>query len=108
MIRRLHLSPCTIDASALKWSNSKIQVTNDMDADPHSFTKEVELTGSAEPIAKVEQLIKDVFAEVNDEIRSSKQGGICIDKDATFNEGGDLYYPKTLISFLLLLNGGGC
>lgn len=45
-------------------SGAKIQVTRDMDADPHSLTREVELTGSAESIAKVEQLIKDVLAEV--------------------------------------------
>lgn len=45
-------------------SGAKIQVTRDMDADPHSLTREVELTGSAESIAKAEQLIKDVLAEV--------------------------------------------
>ncbi|XP_024996909.1 far upstream element-binding protein 2-like [Cynara cardunculus var. scolymus] len=44
-------------------SGAKIQVTRDMDADPHSLTREVELTGSAESIAKAEQLIKDVLAE---------------------------------------------
>lgn len=45
-------------------SGAKIQVTRDMDADPHSQTRAVELTGSSESIAKAEQLIKDVLAEV--------------------------------------------
>ncbi|KAI3687361.1 hypothetical protein L1987_81056 [Smallanthus sonchifolius] len=44
-------------------SGAKIQVTRDMDADPHSHTRAVELTGSSESIAKAEQLIKDVLAE---------------------------------------------
>ncbi|KAI3522423.1 hypothetical protein L1887_00173 [Cichorium endivia] len=44
-------------------SGAKIQVTRDMDADPHSLTRTVELTGSSESIAKAEQLIKDVLAE---------------------------------------------
>lgn len=44
-------------------SGAKIQVTRDMDSDPHSLTREVELTGSAESIAKAEELIKDVLAE---------------------------------------------
>ncbi|KAJ9555796.1 hypothetical protein OSB04_010410 [Centaurea solstitialis] len=44
-------------------SGAKIQVTRDMDADPHSLTRAVELTGSAESITKAEQLIKDVLAE---------------------------------------------
>nr|XP_043628627.1 far upstream element-binding protein 2-like [Erigeron canadensis] len=44
-------------------SGAKIQVTRDMDADPHSLTREVELTGSEESIEKAERLIKDVLAE---------------------------------------------
>ncbi|KAI3706184.1 hypothetical protein L6452_23749 [Arctium lappa] len=55
--------------------------------DLHSLTREVELTGSAEPISVV-------FVEVNDEIRSSKQCDICMDEDATFNEGGDVRLPS--------------
>nr|KAJ0200755.1 hypothetical protein LSAT_V11C600303990 [Lactuca sativa] len=44
-------------------SGAKIQVTRDMDSDPHSLTRTVELTGTSESIAKAEQLIKDVLAE---------------------------------------------
>ena len=45
-------------------SGAKIQVTRDMDADPNSLTRMVELTGTSEQIAKAEQLINDVLAEV--------------------------------------------
>lgn len=45
-------------------SGAKIQVTRDMDLDPHSLTRTVELTGTSESIAKADQLIKDVLAEV--------------------------------------------
>ncbi|XP_071705108.1 uncharacterized protein [Rutidosis leptorrhynchoides] len=44
-------------------SGAKIQITRDMDADPHSQTRAVEITGSSESIAKAEQLIKDVLDE---------------------------------------------
>ncbi|KAD4384851.1 hypothetical protein R6Q59_010998 [Mikania micrantha] len=44
-------------------SGAKIQVTRDMDADPHSLTRAVEITGTSEAIAKAEQLIKEVLAE---------------------------------------------
>ncbi|XP_022001756.1 far upstream element-binding protein 2 [Helianthus annuus] len=44
-------------------SGAKIQITRDMDADPHSQTRDVEITGTADSIAKAEQLIKDVLAE---------------------------------------------
>ncbi len=44
-------------------SGAKIQVTRDMDADPNSYTRSVELQGAADSIAKAEQLIKDVLAE---------------------------------------------
>ncbi|KAF5797829.1 putative K domain-containing protein [Helianthus annuus] len=44
-------------------SGAKIQVTRDMDHDPQSLTRAVELTGTSEAIAKAEQLIKDVLAE---------------------------------------------
>lgn len=45
-------------------SGARIQVTRDMDADLNSPTRGVELTGSAEQIAKAEQLINDVLNEV--------------------------------------------
>jgi far upstream element-binding protein len=44
-------------------SGSKIQVTRDMDADPGSNNRSVELMGTPEQIAKAEQLIHDVLAE---------------------------------------------
>nr|GEY48776.1 far upstream element-binding protein 2 [Tanacetum cinerariifolium] len=44
-------------------SRAKIQVTRDMDADPNSQTRGVELTGSSESIAKAEEIIRDVLAK---------------------------------------------
>lgn len=45
-------------------SGAKIQVTRDMDADPNSTTRMVELMGTPDQIAKAEQLINDVLSEV--------------------------------------------
>lgn len=45
-------------------SGAKIQVTRDMDADPNSRSRGVELVGTPEQIAEAEQLISDVLAEV--------------------------------------------
>ncbi|KAL7166440.1 hypothetical protein ACSBR2_037169 [Camellia fascicularis] len=44
-------------------SGAKIQVTRDMDADPNSLTRMVELVGTPDQIAKAEQLIHDVLSE---------------------------------------------
>ncbi|KAL8054369.1 hypothetical protein ABFX02_05G133100 [Erythranthe guttata] len=44
-------------------SGAKIQVTRDMDADPNSSTRGVDLMGTPEQIAKAEQLINDVLSE---------------------------------------------
>ncbi|XP_042511929.1 far upstream element-binding protein 2 isoform X2 [Macadamia integrifolia] len=44
-------------------SGAKIQVTRDMDADPNSLTRMVELMGTPDQISKAEQLINDVLAE---------------------------------------------
>nr|CAN67284.1 hypothetical protein VITISV_021596 [Vitis vinifera] len=44
-------------------SGAKIQVTRDMDADPNSPTRLVELMGTPDQIAKAEQLINDVLSE---------------------------------------------
>nr|GMC50958.1 far upstream element-binding protein 1-like [Ipomoea batatas] len=46
-------------------SGAKIQVTRDMDADPSSQTRGVELMGTPEQIAKAEQLIQDVLSEAD-------------------------------------------
>jgi len=45
-------------------SGAKIQVTRDMDADPNSVTRTVELMGTPEAIASAEKLINEVLAEV--------------------------------------------
>jgi far upstream element-binding protein len=45
-------------------SGAKIQVTRDMDADPNSPTRSVEIQGTPEQIAKAEQLISEVLAQV--------------------------------------------
>ncbi|GJX84505.1 K homology domain-containing protein [Tanacetum coccineum] len=42
---------------------AKIQVTRDMDADPNSQIRGVELTGSLESIAKAKEMIRDVLAK---------------------------------------------
>ncbi|XP_047172169.1 far upstream element-binding protein 2-like [Vigna umbellata] len=44
-------------------SGAKIQVTRDMDADPNSATRTVELMGTPEAIASAEKLINEVLAE---------------------------------------------
>ncbi|AES59290.2 putative K domain-containing protein [Medicago truncatula] len=44
-------------------SGAKIQVTRDMDADPNSPNRLVELTGTSDAIATAEKLIKEVLAE---------------------------------------------
>ncbi|KDP34116.1 hypothetical protein JCGZ_07687 [Jatropha curcas] len=46
-------------------SGAKIQVTRDMDADPNSATRMVELMGTPEQIAKAEELINEVLAEAD-------------------------------------------
>ncbi|KAL0323770.1 UNVERIFIED_CONTAM: Far upstream element-binding protein 2 [Sesamum calycinum] len=46
-------------------SGAKIQVTRDMDADPNSATRGVELMGTPDQIAKAEQLINDVLSEAD-------------------------------------------
>ncbi|XP_050220132.1 uncharacterized protein LOC126670442 [Mercurialis annua] len=46
-------------------SGAKIQVTRDMDSDPSSTTRIVELMGNPEQIAKAEQLINEVLSEAD-------------------------------------------
>ena len=45
-------------------SGAKIQVTRDMDADPNSPTRMVELMGTIEVIGAFEKLINEVLAEL--------------------------------------------
>ncbi|KAG0498147.1 hypothetical protein HPP92_002838 [Vanilla planifolia] len=46
-------------------SGARIQVTRDMDADPNSQTRPVELIGTPDQISKAEQLINDVISEAD-------------------------------------------
>ncbi|XP_049399420.1 uncharacterized protein LOC125863280 [Solanum stenotomum] len=46
-------------------SGAKIQVTRDMDADPNSTNRAVELMGTPDQIAKAEQLITEVLSEAD-------------------------------------------
>ncbi|CAN4105162.1 unnamed protein product [Withania somnifera] len=46
-------------------SGAKIQVTRDMDADPNSPNRAVELMGTPDQIAKAEQLINEVLSEAD-------------------------------------------
>ncbi|XP_055812127.1 uncharacterized protein LOC129882032 [Solanum dulcamara] len=46
-------------------SGAKIQVTRDMDADPNSPNRAVELMGTPDQIAKAEQLITEVLSEAD-------------------------------------------
>ncbi|XP_058097621.1 uncharacterized protein LOC131242771 isoform X2 [Magnolia sinica] len=46
-------------------SGARIQITRDVDADPYSSTRPVELIGTLENINKAEKLIKDVIAEAD-------------------------------------------
>ena len=45
-------------------SGAKIQVTRDMDSDPNSQTRPIELMGTPEQISRAEQMISEVLAEV--------------------------------------------
>ncbi|CAL9117805.1 unnamed protein product [Musa textilis] len=61
-------------------SGAKIQVTRDMDADPNSQTRSVELMGTSEQISQAEQLINDVLSEADagasGVIAGRKHGGV--------------------------------
>ena len=46
-------------------SGAKIQITRDIDADPNSSTRMVELMGTPDAIASAEKLINEVLAEVS-------------------------------------------
>ncbi|XP_057450131.1 uncharacterized protein LOC130741297 isoform X2 [Lotus japonicus] len=46
-------------------SGAKIQITRDVDADPHSATRPVELIGTLESIEKAEKLMSAVIAEAD-------------------------------------------
>jgi far upstream element-binding protein len=60
-------------------SGAKIQVTRDMDADPNSPNRSVEIQGTPEQIAKAELLIAEVLAQadagVSDIVSSRRVGG---------------------------------
>lgn len=46
-------------------SGAKIQITRDMDAEPNSQTRAVDIIGTPEQISKAEQLINDVISEAS-------------------------------------------
>ncbi|KAG0502404.1 hypothetical protein HPP92_002476 [Vanilla planifolia] len=54
----------TIKYLQMQWG-ARIQVTRDMDADPNSQTRPVELIGTPDQISKAEQLINDVISEAD-------------------------------------------
>ncbi|KAF3333406.1 far upstream element-binding protein 2-like protein [Carex littledalei] len=72
-------------------SGAKIQVTRDMDADPNSPTRTVEIQGTPEQIAKAEELIAEVLAQadagVSDIVSSRRVGGPA-------QTGGETYQIK--------------
>ena len=45
-------------------AGAKIQITKDLEADPHSRMRDVELMGTSEQISRAEELIKDMIAQV--------------------------------------------
>ncbi|KAL9363201.1 hypothetical protein Peur_045986 [Populus x canadensis] len=70
-------------------SGAKIQVTRDMDADPNSPTRMVELMGTPEQIAKAEQLINDVLAE-------AEAGGSGTVSQRFSGHGGSEHFAMTI------------
>ncbi|KAM4129260.1 hypothetical protein ACJW30_01G008600 [Castanea mollissima] len=69
-------------------SGAKIQVTRDMDADPNSPTRMVELMGTPEQIAKAEQLITDVLSE------AEAGGSGVVSRRLTGQSGADKFVMK--------------
>ncbi|KAL2346532.1 hypothetical protein Fmac_000532 [Flemingia macrophylla] len=69
-------------------SGAKIQVTRDMDADPNSLTRMVELMGTPDAIACAEKLINEVLAEAE-----SRGSGI-IARRLTGQSGSDEFFMK--------------
>ncbi|KAK4599119.1 hypothetical protein RGQ29_009257 [Quercus rubra] len=75
-------------------SGAKIQVTRDMDADPNSPTRMVELMGTPEQIAKAEQLITDVLSELVNAPLAEAGGSGVVSRRLTGQSGADKFVMK--------------
>ncbi|KAF5199571.1 Far upstream element-binding protein, partial [Thalictrum thalictroides] len=82
-------------------SGAKIQVTRDMDADPNSPNRAVELTGTPEQISKAEHLIKEVL----DEAESGGSG--TVSKRFNGQPGADQFSMKVPNNKVGLIIGKG-
>ncbi|KAG7941276.1 hypothetical protein I3843_16G031400 [Carya illinoinensis] len=82
-------------------SGAKIQVTRDMDADPNSPTRMVELMGTPEQIAKAEQLINEVLAE------AEAGGSGIVSRRITGQTGSDSFVMKVPNNKVGLVIGKG-
>ncbi|KAH7835461.1 hypothetical protein Vadar_026277 [Vaccinium darrowii] len=69
-------------------SGAKIQVTRDMEADLNCPTRPVELTGTAEQIAKAEQLIQEVLSE------AEAGGSGLVNRRVPGQQSGEQYVTK--------------
>ncbi|XP_057956857.1 uncharacterized protein LOC131150264 [Malania oleifera] len=82
-------------------SGAKIQVTRDMDADPNSPTRLVELMGTPDQISKAEQLINDVLAE------AEAGGSGIVSRRLTGQAGSDQFVMKVPNNKVGLIIGKG-
>ncbi|XP_065849012.1 uncharacterized protein [Euphorbia lathyris] len=82
-------------------SGAKIQVTRDMDADPNSVTRIVELMGSPEQISKAEQLINEVLSEAD------AGGSGTVSRRFTGQGGSDTFVMKIANNKVGLVIGKG-
>ncbi|XP_043722537.1 far upstream element-binding protein 1-like [Telopea speciosissima] len=82
-------------------SGAKIQVTRDMDADPNSLTRMVELMGTPEQISKAEQLITDVLSE------AEAGGSGVVSRRLTGQPGADQFVMKVPNNKVGLIIGKG-
>ncbi|XP_058068069.1 uncharacterized protein LOC131217219 isoform X2 [Magnolia sinica] len=84
-------------------SGAKIQVTRDMDADPTSQTRLVELIGTQEQISKAEQLINDVLAEAE----AGGSGIVAARRFSSGQSGADQFTMKVPNNKVGLIIGKG-
>ncbi|KAF5468067.1 hypothetical protein F2P56_012249 [Juglans regia] len=82
-------------------SGAKIQVTRDLDADPNSLTRMVELMGTQEQIVKAEQLINEVLGE------AEAGGSGVVSRRFTGQTGSDTFVMKVPNNKVGLVIGKG-
>ncbi|XP_061374711.1 uncharacterized protein LOC133316930 [Gastrolobium bilobum] len=82
-------------------SGAKIQVTRDMDADPNSLTRTVELMGTADAIASAEKLISEVLSE------AESGGSGIVTRRLTGQAGSDEFVMKIPNNKVGLIIGKG-